>query len=67
MSQTFIARPRTTRPVRHVTGRTWMVTYKGESLGLFTPSPTQSVKTMLADMGIDINNTHVEPAGYIYK
>jgi len=60
MSRTaFMARRRTAQPVRHVTGPSWLVIYKAESLGLFTPSPTQSVKTMLANKGIDINDPDI--------
>ena len=70
MSKTaFMARRRTAQPVRHVTGPSWLVTYKAESLGLFTPSPTQSVKTILAAMGIDITDPDifVEFVGYAHQ
>lgn len=69
MSKTaLMARRRTAQPVRHVTGPSWLVTYEAESLGLFTPSPTQSVQTMLASMGIDINDPDifVEFVGYVH-
>jgi hypothetical protein len=43
-----------------------MVTYNGQLLEPFTPKPNECVKSMLADMGIDINDAHVEFVGYVH-
>ena len=65
----LVARPRARQTTTHVTGPSWLVIYGVESLGLFTPSPTQSVQTMLAAMDIDIHDpdVYVEFVGYVHQ